>query len=82
MKDAEDRDRLEYIQANLNTTHLTAELEKYRNIDVTAVCYWSPYFSILKLTDVGQNNRKLIREGTLLFCWEGGQSKGVDVAFF
>ena len=37
VKDAEDRDRLEFIQANLNTSACVGELDKYRLINVTQV---------------------------------------------
>jgi hypothetical protein len=37
VRDAEDKDRLEYIQARLNLSQLTAEYEKYKIVNVTNV---------------------------------------------
>ena len=42
VKDSEDRERLEHIQANLNTSACTGELDKYRLINVTQVRAVSP----------------------------------------
>jgi hypothetical protein len=39
VRDAEDKERLEYIQAHLNVSHLTDEYEKYKTVNVTEVSF-------------------------------------------